>query len=162
LVRRGQQLVVHQPEREAAAMARCRLLRAGAAGGEAESSSDDEHICMDCGKFFANAAGVACHRTRVHGTGAGTAVKPFIASSICPACRIRIVQHVRPRTDSSNVCRAAVLSGAFPQVPEAILRAADVADRLARKSCRAAGLDPLASEGLARRLAVVESVAVHR
>ncbi len=59
---------------------------AGAAGGEAERSSDDENVCMDRGKVFANAAGAACNRARVHGTGAATAVKPFIGVSVCPAC----------------------------------------------------------------------------
>ncbi len=115
-------------------------------------------------EVFANAAEAACHRARVHGTSTATAVKPFIASNVFPACgadfRICAVQQLRPRTDSSNVCRAAVLSGVFPRVPEAVLRAAEMADRFARESCRAAGLNPLASEGLARRLAVIEAVAV--
>ncbi len=84
-------------------------------------------------------------------------VKPFIAGSCYPACsidlrtRIRVVEHLCSRAGLASNCRLAVLAGAFPRLSTEQLAAADDADRLVRKACRAAVISCLAFDGLACR-----------
>ncbi len=93
------------------------------------------------------------HRARVHGAGAATSVKVDVAGSVCLVCprdfrtRLRAVQHLRPHTDASGGCPAALLTGDYPVVLADARAAADVADRLRRRSCRARGVNLLGAAG---------------
>ncbi len=93
----------------------------------------------------------------VHGTGAAASIKVILANAVCPVCaldfctRIRLTQHLRPRSDASNQCRLQLLEGGSPVIAADILEAADQADRLERRRCRAPGINRLSSDGLAVR-----------
>ncbi len=120
----------------------------------AEVEEQDELLCGLCPASLPSLANVHANRARAHGVGAATAVKIFVAGSCCPICgrdfrsRLRAIQHLRARDDSSSSCRARVFAGEFAEVPLANRLIADELDRLHRRRCRAAGAHQLEAAGL--------------
>ncbi len=142
----------------------CPLLRAGRSEESDGSEGDvDEHLRILCGLCVSSAVGTHHHPSGAHGLGAVTAVKPVCPGSVCPACgtdfwlSFRVVVRMRQHTGvasgsgAGGFCRQAVLSGAFPRMDGDQMAAADEADRVHRKACRAAGISCLAADGFACR-----------
>ncbi len=111
-----------------------------------DHDSVDEFLCGVCAWTFLSRPAVAGHRTRARDLSKTGQLRFFASGSICLACgadfrsRLCCLHHLAP---GSAECRVHMLSGAVPTLPPDVQEAADLADRLHRRVCRATGVHEL-------------------
>jgi len=139
-------------------MVRLFLVRAGKAPMEQQPDidgadvSDDEFMCMQCGRCFASNMAVATHRAKAHGYRNPWALR--VAGSFCSHCgtdyhtRPRLLQHLSRTTFRSTACADAVLT--LPLLTAEELLEADARDAAQARACRRAGLHRLGGLPAAR------------
>ena len=140
---RGEALQDHTRYQQIAAAVR------GLAADDADDSEDAEWMCGldECFQVFQTHRALKLHQLHSHGV--RKRAHRFVAGSVCPECgrdwhtRARLIWHLE-RPGGRQACQLALQSGAWPELDQADIEAADAAERMARRERRRAGQSELA------------------
>ena len=140
---RGEALQDHARYQQIAAAVR------GLAADDADDSEDAEWMCGldECFQVFQTHRALKLHQLHSHGV--HKRAHRFVAGSVCPECgrdwhtRARLIWHLE-RPGGRQACQLALQSGAWPELDQAVIEAADESERTARRERRRAGQSELA------------------
>ena len=125
-----------EPQEAASLAVKCGLMATINAGHE----TDEELLCVQCGKVFPSSRALLAHQAVAHQR--RRPARDFVVTRFCPVCkgdyrsRLRAMAHVER---GSVLCRQALDSGQIPRADPQVVREADDRDAAARRKARADG-----------------------